>query len=273
MKRSFDRYELKYILPVRRMQAVMSDLAELAAFDENGGAEGYSIESLYYDSPELDFFWAKIEGIKFRRKLRIRTYRVPGGRTELAMVEIKQRMNRTVQKRRVPLPLEQAARVCQGEMPEAELDPDDQQVVSEVRYMVRAMHLKPTAITAYHRRAFVGGPNEPSLRVTFDTECRGRLHSPSLEADAENFLILPPDWGIMEVKVDRAIPDFVTSLLARHNCQIGRVSKYCAVVARGKNLRVQPATLWPDPEASSGTTALPPPVRGVRLDRQEPEDG
>jgi SPX domain protein involved in polyphosphate accumulation len=36
----------------------------------------------------------------------------------------------------------------------------------------------------------------------------------------------------MEVKADERVPQWVASLLARHNCQIARVSKYCAGVAQ-----------------------------------------
>jgi len=185
----------------------------------------------------LDFFWAKIEGIKFRRKLRIRIY--VGDDIETCthgMVEIKQRINRTVQKRRVKLPLGEAEQLCEGKLERNGLDEMDRQVVSEVEYMVRAMHLGPTCITAYRRQAFVGGRYDAGLRITFDTDVRYRTHALGVNLSAENHLVLPPDWCIMEVKANESVPDWVTSLLARHNCQIRRISKYCAGVAKGREM-------------------------------------
>jgi hypothetical protein len=37
----------------------------------------------------------------------------------------------------------------------------------------------------------------------------------------------------MEIKVDDRVPDWATSLVARHECQLQRVSKYCLSVAAG----------------------------------------
>jgi hypothetical protein len=235
--RRFNRYELKYIVPVAKVDAIAEDLQSLTEPDEHGGEQGYPVTSLYYDSPTFDFFWAKIEGIKFRRKLRIRIY--PGDdieQTTFGMVEIKQRINRTVQKRRVKLPLDEADALCRGVLLRDDLDTLDQQVASEVQYMVRAMHLRPTALTAYNRRAFVGGLYDAGLRITFDTHVGGRTRHLVVNHKAQNHLFLPPDWSIMEVKANDAVPDWVTSLLARHNCQLRRVSKYCAVLANEQEL-------------------------------------
>lgn len=248
MIRRFNRYELKYIVRLDEVDRITADLESLTAPDPHGGAAGYRLVSLYYDSPGLDFFWAKVEGIKFRRKLRLRIYPEPAIETTAAgMVEIKQRVNRTVQKRRIKLGLEAAEQLCRGILPEGDLDPLDRQVASEVQYMVHAMHLSPTCITAYRRQAFQGGLYDAGLRVTFDTDVRYRVHALVVNQDAQNHLVLPPDWCIMEVKVNEAVPDWMTSLLARHGCQLTRVSKYCAGIAKGRGLDVMPLVIGSGP--------------------------
>jgi SPX domain protein involved in polyphosphate accumulation len=248
MIRRFNRYELKYIVPVSKVHAIAEDLKGFTVPDDHGGENGYRVVSLYYDSPSYDFFWAKIEGIKFRRKLRLRIY--PGDEIEetaSGMVEIKQRINRTVQKRRLRLPLDQAELLCAGSLERDDLDPMDQQVATEVQYMVRAMHLHPTCVTTYMRRAFVGGLYDSGLRVTFDTNVGGRTHSLRVSLPASNHLFLPADWAIMEVKANDAIPDWVTSLLGRHDCQIRRVSKYCAVIVNEHKLDLMALAMSPLP--------------------------
>ncbi len=246
MIKRFNRYELKYVLRADEVNRLIDDLREMVEPDPYGGDLGYRLVSLYYDSPGYDFFWAKIEGIKFRRKLRLRIYvkDVPSLVTE-GMVEIKQRINRTVQKRRVKLPLEEAILLCENQAIQSALDPLDQQVVSEVRYLIAAMNLRPTCITAYHRRAFVGGLYDAGLRITFDTDLRYRVHALEVNLDAKNHLFISPEWCIMEVKVNEAVPDWVTSLLARHGCQLRRVSKYCAGLAHSQNMKIMPFAMLP----------------------------
>jgi SPX domain protein involved in polyphosphate accumulation len=279
--RRFNRFELKYILPVSQCAAIIDELRHQIAPDHHGGDAGYSIVSLYYDSPAHDFFWAKIEGLKFRRKVRLRIY--PGEditKVTSGSVEIKQRINKTVQKRRLELPIDQAEALCAGKLALTGLDALDMQVASEITYLSRSMDLLPTAITAYKRRAFEGREENAGLRVTFDTQVASRVHALTVNAAAGNRLILPEDWCIMEVKADERVPEWTTSLLARHGCQLHRVSKYCAGVAMLKGIDVLPLALspgvhsWlPAPPASSNaavTSSIDP--RPERLEEQlEPQ--
>lgn len=270
MIRRFNRYELKYILPVSQCARIIDELKHQIPPDSHGGERGYPLVSLYYDSPQLDCFWAKIEGIRFRRKVRLRIY--PGEditKVTRGAIEIKQRINKTVQKRRLELPLEQAERLCAGQLDIVGLDEMDAQVAHEVTYLSRMLSLQPTAITAYWRRAFEGQEENAGVRVTFDTLVAARIHALSVNAPAVNRLILPADYGIMEVKADDRVPEWATSLLARHDCQLNRVSKYCAGVAQLHNLNVLPLALSPgvpfplepgEGEAPSGAPWAPSPT-------------
>lgn len=237
--RRFNRYELKYLLPARQAGALMADLTGMVRPDEHGGERGYRVASLYFDSPGFDMYRAKLDGLKFRRKLRLRVYPDERDRFPRGMVEIKQRVNRTVQKRRIDLPFDAAEALCRGEAPPGALDEMDEQVVSEVRYLVAAMHLRPACVVSYWRRAFVGGRYDLGLRITFDTLLRSRVRPPSLRAGWGGSLFLPPDWCVMEVKVNDSVPDWVVSWLARHNCQLHRVSKYCAGLSHARSQRIE----------------------------------
>lgn len=262
MIRRFNRYELKYVLPLSECLALQEELKLHMRSDAHGGKGGYRLVSLYYDSPDLTCFWAKVEGIRFRRKVRLRIY--PRG--DLAsvtqgLVEIKQRVNRTVQKRRVVLPLKDAEALCAGRFDPTGLDELDTQVANEVTYLAHSLHLKPTAITAYHRVAWEGEFENAGLRVTFDTDVSSRITALEVNADAPNHRFLAPDWCIMEVKANETVPDWLMSLLARHRCQLRRVSKYCSGLAKLKNLNVLPFTIGPGaseaflpPEAESKTS-------------------
>lgn len=262
MIRRFNRFELKYILPVSRCARIMDELTDHIPPDRHGGEQGYPIVSLYYDSPQLECFWAKIEGIRFRRKVRLRIY--PGDditKVTHGSIEIKQRINKTVQKRRLELPLDRAEQLCAGKLSFDGLDEMDAQVASEVTYLSRALDLQPSAITAYSRRAFEGQEENAGVRITFDTSVASRLHSLTVNAPAKNRLILPVDFCIMEVKADDRVPEWATSLLARHDCQLTRISKYCAGVATLMGFKVMPLALSPGVPWPLEPGEAPPPAR------------
>lgn len=256
MIRRFNRYELKYILPLSKCAALETDLASYLPLDAHGGQSGYGLMSLYYDSPGKDFFWAKIEGIKFRRKVRMRAYikdhSAPLGDV---MVEIKQRINRTVQKKRLVLPLGTAESLCNDRVLPEGLDTLDQQVAHEVLYLTHSMHLEPSAVTAYNRKAYEGVNENAGLRVTFDTKISGRVHALCMDPTVPNQLVLPIDWCVMEVKANDRVPDWLTSLLALHDCSLRRISKYCAVISYFGDRNLMPLAIQPTPDLPQ-----PPPL-------------
>jgi hypothetical protein len=237
--RRFNRYELKYVVHASEYRRLVDDLAHFMSPDPYGDADGfYRVTSLYYDSPQLHSYRSKIEGLKFRRKLRIRIY--PGddiASVTNGFVEIKQRINRTVQKRRLKLPLEQAEALCAGSFDVDGLEEMDARAASEVLYMVRVMNLKPKCVVSYRRRAFMGGRYEQGMRLTFDMQLQGRMHGLVVNEPAQNYFFMPPEWYVMEVKVNERIPTWMTSIIAKNECTIRRVSKYCAVMKKGMDRR------------------------------------
>jgi len=233
--RRFNRYELKYLIHASEYRRLVKDLEPFMVPDPHGDVDGfYRVTSLYYDSPDHQCYRAKIDGLLFRRKLRLRIY--PGTNilaVKKGFVEIKQRMNRTVQKRRIILPLSEAKALCHGDYQGDFADPLDAAVASEVTYLVKAAQLRPTCIVSYRRQAFTGSRFESGMRLTFDMQLQGRITVLTVNEPAQNHYFMPPDWFIMEVKVNDRIPDWMTALIAKHECQLRRVSKYCAVLEAG----------------------------------------
>jgi hypothetical protein len=245
MIRRFNRFELKYVVHVFAAERFLRDIAPALRRDPHAGPEGfYPVLSLYYDSPDLHLFRSKVEGIKFRRKLRLRIY--PRGDLSgvtHGMVEIKQRIDRTLQKRRLHLPLDEAERVCAGEGVPRGLDAQDRATASEVTYMVAGMGLRPTCVIAYQRRAFLGGRYDPGLRVTVDTNLKARSHALQVTLPAVNHRVLPPHFSIVEVKFNDGIPRWLASRLRAHPFDLSRVSKYCAGVAMTHPYRLREKAL------------------------------
>ncbi len=233
--RRFNRFELKYVADRRLVEAFRQELPARLERDPHGVDGFYPIWSTYYDSPDLRFYWEKIDGEKFRRKLRIRHYGTPDELTGDTPVfaEIKQRVNRVTQKRRVRLPYEEALQLCAGNSPEA-ADPQDAAVMDEIETMVQQNMLRPTTVVGYVREAFFGRDEDSGLRVTIDSRIRGRDRDLDLRfsGEGENRYIIPPHLSVVEMKVNERVPYWLTELIARHNISLIRVSKYCQSIER-----------------------------------------
>ncbi|MCK2218391.1 polyphosphate polymerase domain-containing protein [Actinomadura sp. ATCC 31491] len=228
---AFNRYEIKYLVDVAEAAALREEIEQRLDRDRHSGDHGYGVWSVYYDTRQLRFYWEKIEGLKFRRKLRVRHYgdRFAVGADTPVYVEIKQRVNRVTQKRRVRLPYADALRLCDGREPVGH-DPSRRAFLEEVLDLVLRLDLRAVAVTGYQRHAYVGRDADVGLRVTFDQRIRGRDRDFHLGADSENRLIVPARKSIVEVKANERVPYWLTDLTAKRNLQVVRVSKYCQSV-------------------------------------------
>ncbi|HET9621828.1 MAG TPA: polyphosphate polymerase domain-containing protein [Kofleriaceae bacterium] len=244
--RSFNRYELKYIIHASEIPRIVADVCHQMSPDNHGDESGsYVISNLYYDSPGLHMLRSKIVGNNYRRKLRVRTY----GNSDLspptmAMAEIKQRLGRTTQKRRVMVPLDEALRICDGQSSRTWDDATDRAIVEEIHGLVLALALRPACTISYRRRAFVGSRFEPGLRVTIDTDLWGAPPRLDFYAQRPSAFLIPRDWSILEIKVDNRVPNWINELVTRHNCQLRRVSKYCLGMAKLHDIQL-PMAAWP----------------------------
>ncbi len=234
--RKFNRFELKYMVTLAQAERFKSALRAYMRADDYGAADGrYTIASLYYDSPEFRCYWEKVDGIRFRRKLRLRLYDdgQPVSDGTPVFVEIKQRIDRVTQKRRILLPYGQASKLCsRRDMIDAA--PQDQPVVEEVYAFLWQYNLRPASIVRYTRQAFIGAESDLGLRVTFDTSLRYQTMNLDLADEELSTPIMGENWVVMEIKVNERIPYWLTEMVAAHNLQLYRISKYCRSIEVAK---------------------------------------
>lgn len=227
--KNFNRFELKYILTLEEAAKLTKELSKYVEPDPFSNENGkYLLTSLYYDSPDYRYYWEKVDGIKYRRKLRIRWYETEERLTDdsTVFVEIKQRVDRVTQKRRVPMTYREALRFCnEGIMPKH--DAEDRKALEEMYSLIKLHRLRPTAITSYERQAFVGTDYDMGLRITFDRHVTYRLRDLDMNAGTYDGFIVPPNYVIMEIKTNDRVPYWITELVAANNMRLIRVSKYC----------------------------------------------
>lgn len=231
--RSFNRFELKYVVGVREADALLAAVAGHCRPDPHSGPGGYRVHSVYWDAPELTCFWEKIDGQKYRRKVRVRRYGEPEEADGRVFLEIKQRLDRTVQKRRVRMSLEHA-RALLGEgridpgLEAGERDP----VAMEALFLCRYHRMRPTMAVAYRRRAFAGA-HEHDLRITVDTRLTydARTLDPGARLEPGKSL-LDPRLAVVEIKFGDRVPLWLCRAVEHHGLELVRMSKYCVAVDR-----------------------------------------
>ena len=244
--RKFNRFELKYIISLQQAEKFKTALRAYLLPDEHGNNNGrYSLSSLYYDSPNYRCYWEKENGIKFRRKLRIRRYESDEIFTDETpvFVEIKQRVDRVTQKRRAILPYIEALHLCNDrQIPN--YDPKDKSVIEEIYVFLWQYNLIPASIVRYDRQAFIGTKYDIGLRVTFDTALTFQPYPLHLHEVRSGLPMFSPNRVVMEIKVNERIPYWLTEMIADHNLQLMRISKYCrSIDASWKLPVIQPRHL------------------------------
>ncbi|MDX2358901.1 polyphosphate polymerase domain-containing protein [Dietzia sp. PP-33] len=228
---AFNRYEIKYLIDELAVPALREELAARMDGDPHSPHGGYPVSSLYYDTQDLLYYWEKIEGLRFRRKLRMRLYGDPAECTDASTVhvEIKQRVNRVTQKRRLALPYG-TARGWLDDLIRPECEPGQQGFVNEVSNLVSTLELRPVATTGYVREAFVGREADSGLRMTIDHRVHGRDRDFHFASGGQNRFIVPPKLAIVELKANERVPYWATDLAARLELTVVRISKYCKSV-------------------------------------------
>lgn len=248
--RKFNRFELKYLITIQQAERFKAALRAYLIPDEHGSNGNYALTSLYYDSPDLRCYWEKEYGLRFRRKLRIRHYETSEPMTEETPVflEIKQRVDRVTQKRRVVLEYGDALRLCNDRKLIENTD-EDRKTLEEMYVFLWQYNLRPVSIVRYDRQAFIGTKYDIGLRVTFDTNLTFQSHRLHIHEEPSALPMLPPNQVVMEIKVNERIPTWLTRLIANHNLKMVRVSKYCRSIETAQET---PALRWRNlpPESS-----------------------
>ena len=169
-----------------------------------------------------------MDGLKFRRKLRIRCYETGEPLTDdtPVFVEIKQRVDRVTEKRRAICVMQTRCGCAMSARFPAHAAVE-RPFIEEAHTFLWQYDMRPTSLVRYDRQAFIGGTYDIGLRVTFDTALTGQGEDLRLHEPARGQPMLDANWAVMEIKVNERLPYWLTQMVAEHNLQLIRISKYC----------------------------------------------
>lgn len=215
------RQEKKYAVNLADGVVLGGRLGAVMHADAHNGAQGYTIRSLYFDTPDDQDFQDKIDGLELRRKIRLRTY---SPQSDFAMLEMKQKEGPYQRKRSIRLNRADAERLCRGDY-----DPllaYQNPFAAECYGLMHCRCYRPKAVVEYRRQAYVARENH--IRITLDsrimaTESSAALFSPALSL----YPVLDPWSLVLEVKYNGFLLSYIRDLLDRVERSELSVSKYC----------------------------------------------
>jgi hypothetical protein len=224
-RQSFRRHERKYFVDRQQLAALHERIAGLLEDDVNGAASrGYYNHSIYFDSPRYFHYSEKCEGLRMRRKPRLRSYRSAiDGEPDAFFLEFKNRDNDIVWKQRQRLDQTVALGMLDGSLParESERTP----LLDEFLFCAKRFNLVPAATVLYHRRAFAVGC-APGLRITYDSRIMGAI-GVHWHGGPDGFRYsLPPKLTIVEIKYDFGFPGWLAAVVRSLQMERVSVSKY-----------------------------------------------
>ena len=178
--------------------------------------EFYTISNIYYDTEDNHLIRKSLEKPKYKEKLRLRAYGIPG-KNENVFFEIKKKYLGRVNKRRAVLPLSDAYNFLETGHSKAE-----SQIINELTYALKLYNPKPKVYIAYDRRAYF----QDGLRITFDKNIRTRRHDLRLESGDFGDLLLDKGMYVLEIKTIASLPLWLAELLSQHKVYSTSFSKY-----------------------------------------------
>lgn len=211
------RYELKYILSAGQLEYLKKSLEGYMHADSFGKT---SIASLYYDTPDRYLIRTSVEKPEFKEKIRLRSYGLAKGNSPVYL-ELKRKAYGLVYKRRVKTTVSSVERffenrdgLCQGGQINREIE----------AFRDRYENLEPSCLIIYDRTAFF--QPEGDIRLTIDENPRYRTEDLRLDSSMEGTSLLPPDSAVLEIKVQNALPLWLTKILSEGKIYKTSFSKY-----------------------------------------------
>jgi len=228
------RYERKYFVPNERLDDLRARLKPFVNPDVHTkvGASGlsqYTVRSIYYDTPFMEYYYEKKEGLEFRNKFRIRGY---DNLTDSSIVflEIKRKLSNRIGKHRAILKYSDLKSLLTTGNTEAYITgpkfPKAIKDANKFLFFYYSKSLKPVNLVVYDREAY-HGKFDDEVRITFDKNVRTSIYPTIDELFSEDRLkLVTPGYFVLEIKYYHIMPTWARSIVEEFSLQLEAISKY-----------------------------------------------
>lgn len=234
------RHERKYLVSINLLARLRKRFEPFIVADTYSESQNqfpeYTVRSVYFDSPDTFSYFEKIEGLKDRKKFRVRGYGKLN-KESIVVLEIKKKVEDRVAKNRAFVPYSEVREMLRnGNLSKFSntLSELDIQNSSRFLFNLKRYHLRPQTLIVYDREAY-HGKFDQGVRVTFDKNIRFKS-SPSLMDLYSDFGLIRTWKGyfILEIKYfDSEMPSWSKSIIKEFQLKNEALSKYAQGVESG----------------------------------------
>ena len=193
---------------------------------------------------DFSSYFEKVEGVKHRKKYRLRGYNQPKGKDEKVFFEIKRKYENPIFKNRAPSEYSKALEMFNGGQftyypPDKTKYPLAEDNLKRFFYHYHCDRLRPVVLVIYEREAFLGRHDE-TIRVTFDKNLRS-IAFPSVDdlySDDRARRALK-DSFILEVKFNDHYPEWMKKVIGTLGLKRQSASKYVISIDTHNYIRPQ----------------------------------
>lgn len=226
----FQRYEFKYILNKRISDQIEKEASNFMIYDgfvDKKLNNQYPVRSLYYENIFSSNFYEKVDGMKIRRKYRIRTYKNLHDPDVPIFFEVKGRNLERTYKRRMKIKHDHLEFFLNQSknFNLLKIFPKNEMIRHFV-FDTYKKNIKPNILIDYIRRPYV---NKFGLyfRLTFDKNLKSTKANTLFAKNRDfSWLECKAGYTILEVKFDRSIPAWFHRIIQSYNLNRRSISKF-----------------------------------------------
>ena len=225
------KYEFKYLVAQKKLPLLSEYLKPYITSDKyaaDRADHSYTVNSIYFDTHQLDFYHEKLAGLKKRKKLRIRGYNEPEPNS-ICFLEVKEKNGPIVQKTRVPVYFTDLNKLLVHKKYEQNLHFEEKYrlPIDQLKffYHLQKLNLFPVLKIRYRRQPYFYKFND-QIRFTIDSNIGSSLLiQPELLYSEAGFVPAMPD-SILEIKTTIGIPHWLHEIILVMGLQLQPLSKY-----------------------------------------------
>jgi hypothetical protein len=241
----FSRYEFKYILNKKKADLIESESKYFMNYDENVDHKldnRYFVRSLYFDNEFFSNFYEKVDGMKLRKKYRLRTYSKLFSDQNIIFLEMKGRINQHTYKMRTKINPKHL-KFFYNKLKYSKLIDlyKNNEVINNFVFDSYKKNIFPCVLIDYRRRPYI---NKTGLnfRLTFDSNIlssnTNKLHDNNNQFSWQE---CRAGYTVLEVKFERSITPWFHRIIQNYDLERLSVSKF--VIGMEQSNRVSDTSL------------------------------
>ena len=236
---SFSRYEFKFLLNKKKAKLIENESQHFMKFDENANKKNdyrYFVRSLYFDNIDSANFYEKVDGMKIRKKYRLRTYSKINSSSNLIFLEMKGRTNQRTYKKRTLINSTDLHIFFNKNkyLNLLNIYGKDNLVINNFLFDTYRKNIFPRVLIDYKRRPYIN-QNGLNFRLTFDSDIVSSKSNKLF--DEKNILSWEEcraGYTILEVKFERSITPWFHRIIQNYNLERLSISKFVIGIEQSK---------------------------------------